>query len=107
MLFEQVAALEKRATIAEAQLKKAQETLSKGSTTAPAAAAPSSDAATLARLQQLQKLIVEDRQEAEAVRAQRDELLAENAKLREQVGKLNYRVDHLLKEFDKVDPMKK
>ena len=106
-LFEQVAAIEKRATIAEAQLKKVNETLGKIQKEGTGAPAASNDKETLQRLQELQKLIFADRKEAETVRAQRDELESENAKLKEEVNKLKYRVDHVLKEFEKVDPMKK
>lgn len=55
------------------------------------------------KLEQLMALLEEDRKEADQVAAQRDELLKENSKLKEQVDKLNYRVQHLLRALAATD----
>jgi chromosome segregation ATPase len=94
MLQEQIDALEKRAAALEAKL-------SQGSSRGG-----SSDAATLPKLEQLRKLIEEDRLEAETVRAQKDALEEENQKLRADVEKLNYRVKHLLRTIDELEGKK-
>ncbi|CUG90935.1 Hypothetical protein, putative [Bodo saltans] len=86
-----VAALEIRATTAEAQLKELQ------------SKATSSDAAVALRLKELLELMQEDRKEAEEIRATRDELKEENGKLRAQVGKLEYRVLHLLRTINDIE----
>jgi FtsZ-binding cell division protein ZapB len=92
--------LEKRATIAEKKLAAAP--------AAPAvapAAAPAS-AATEARLRELRALIVEDQREAQAAAAQRDELKAENGKLKTEVEQLHYRVKHLLRTVEALEAKK-
>ena len=86
-----VAALEIRATTAENQLKELQ------------SKAVSSDAAVSLRLKELLALMQEDRKEAEEIRATRDELKEENSKLRAQVGKLEYRVVHLLRTIHDIE----
>jgi small-conductance mechanosensitive channel len=86
-----VAALEIRATTAENQLKELQ------------SKAASSDAAVSLRLKELLALMQEDRKEAEEIRATRDELKEENSKLRAQVGKLEYRVVHLLRTINDIE----
>lgn len=91
MLQEQVTALEKRADILEGKLGKG------------AAAAGGADAATLPRLEQLRKLIEEDRVEAETIRAQKNELEEENEKLKKEVEKLNYRIKHLNRTIDEME----
>ena len=92
---EQIVALEKRAAAAEATLSK----LSKTNTGAD-------NSAVLGRLVELQKLIGEDKIEAETVRAQRDELQKENEELKTDVTKLNYRIKHLLRTIEELEATK-
>lgn len=56
-----------------------------------------------ARLQELLKLMLEDRDECEAIRAQRDSLKEENERLKQQVAKGEYRVKHLLRTIDEIE----
>lgn len=86
-----ITALEARATAAEAQLKELQ------------SKAASSDAAVSVRLNELLALMQEDRKDAEEIRGQRDEYKEENGKLRAQVGKLEYRVKHLLRTINDIE----
>ena len=95
-----IVALEKRATEAEALLKKAS-----AAATAPAAGG-ADNKAVIAKLQQLEKLISEDKAEADAVRAKRDELKEENEKLRALVAKGEYRIEHLLKTIEELEKKK-
>jgi FtsZ-binding cell division protein ZapB len=90
-----VTALEARATAAEVALKELQ------------AKAASSDAAVTLRLKELLVLMQDDRKEAEEVRAHRDELKEENEKLRAQVGKGEYRIQHLLRTINDLEAVKK
>eukprot|EP00672_Neobodo_designis_P013719 CAMPEP_0174856038 /NCGR_PEP_ID=MMETSP1114-20130205/34928_1 /TAXON_ID=312471 /ORGANISM="Neobodo designis, Strain CCAP 1951/1" /LENGTH=97 /DNA_ID=CAMNT_0016090813 /DNA_START=127 /DNA_END=420 /DNA_ORIENTATION=+ len=87
----QVAALEKRAAALEAKANAI------GSSPAP------SNDATLARLTEIKKAIEQDKAEAEAVRAERDALAAENAALKTQIGKHQYRIEHLLNALKEAD----
>ena len=90
-----VTALEKRATAAESKLAAA----------APAAGA-GGDAELLRRLTGLREEILADQRAAEAVVARKTELEAENEKLKEEVGKLNYRIQHLLDALKATDAKK-
>lgn len=92
MLAQQVSELEKRASALEAKL-------GGGSSGA-------SDAATLARLNEIKAAILQDRAQAELVVAERDELKKENEELKEKVARLNYRVMHLLRALDEKDGAK-
>lgn len=92
---EQVVALEKRADAAEVALSKLNQN-----------SAASDNAAVLSRLIELQKLIAEDKVEAETTRAQRDELKKENEELKADVAKLNYRIKHLLRAIEELDSQK-
>ncbi|ORC90404.1 uncharacterized protein TM35_000082020 [Trypanosoma theileri] len=105
MTSEQVAELEKRAAAAElaiAELKaKLQEESLKN-----AAAGNNNNAALESKLRQLLDLMREDRQECEAIRAQRDELKEENERLRTQVSKHEYRIKHLLRTINEIESAK-
>lgn len=102
MLQEQITALEKRATQAEAILKGV--TSGKKDSKPPSASTGAvDDKITISKLQQLQKLIEEDKAEADAVRAQRDELKDENEKLRSSVSKAEYRIQHLLRTIEALE----
>lgn len=94
----QVAQLEKRATSAEKQLQALKAKLEGG---AGGAAAGNTDLE--ARLRELLLLMYEDREECETIRAQRDELREENARLRAQVAKGEYRIKHLLRTIDEIE----
>ncbi|CAJ1038446.1 hypothetical protein Q4I30_008224 [Leishmania utingensis] len=93
----QVAQLEMRATGAEKQLQALRVKLEDG------ACAGASSANLAARLRELLKLLYEDRDECETIRAQRDELKEENARLRAQVLKGEYRIKHLLRTIDEIE----
>ncbi|KAG5465050.1 hypothetical protein LSCM4_00502 [Leishmania orientalis] len=93
----QVAQLEKRATNAERQLQALKGKVGEG------AGAASSSGQLEARLRELLKLMCEDRDECEAIRAQCDELKEENARLRAQVLKGEYRIKHLLRTIDEIE----
>ncbi|KAG5464316.1 hypothetical protein LSCM1_00498 [Leishmania martiniquensis] len=93
----QVAQLEKRATNAEKELQALSGKLDKGT-----GAAASTDHLDT-RLRELLKLMLEDRDECEAIRAQRDELKEENARLRAQVLKSEYRIKHLLRTIGEIE----
>ena len=87
-LAEKVAALEARAAKLEA--------------TAPCGGTVNSPGLIL-KLEELMKVIDEDRKEAEAIRAQRDELQTENENLKSQVDKLNYRCRHLIRALEAAE----
>lgn len=89
----QVAQLEKRAASAEKQLQALKAKLEGGA---------GSDNLE-ARLRELLKLMLEDREECETIRAQRDELKEENARLRAQVLKGEYRAKHLLRTIAEIE----
>ncbi|KAK7200551.1 hypothetical protein NESM_000110800 [Novymonas esmeraldas] len=93
----QVAQLEKRAGSAEKQLQALKAQLDGG------ASAADSGANLEARLRELLKLMQEDRDECETIRAQRDEFKEENARLRAQVLKGEYRIKHLLRTIDEIE----
>ncbi|KPI89005.1 hypothetical protein ABL78_1889 [Leptomonas seymouri] len=93
----QVAQLEKRATSAEKQLQALKMRLEGG------AGAAAGNADLEARLRELLQLLYEDREECETIRAQRDELKEENARLRAQVAKGEYRIKHLLRTIDEIE----
>ncbi|GET93565.1 hypothetical protein, conserved [Leishmania tarentolae] len=93
----QVAELEKRAASAEKQLQALRMKL-EGNTTAAAGGDKLE-----ARLRELLKLMCEDRDECETIRAQRDELMEENARLRAQVKKGEYRIKHLLRTIAEIE----
>ncbi|AYU83845.1 conserved hypothetical protein [Leishmania infantum JPCM5] len=93
----QVSELEKRATSAEKQLQALRVKLEDG------AGAAASGAKLEARLRELLKLMCEDRDECEMIRAQRDELMEENARLRAQVMKGEYRIKHLLRTIEEIE----
>lgn len=92
MLNEQIDLLEKRATKAEAAL----EALEGGKVR-------SGDDHVRERLLSLQKLIEEDRKEAQEVDAQRTALLEENDLLKGKVTRLEYRVQILLRSLKEQD----
>jgi hypothetical protein len=92
---QQLAALEARATSMEKAL----------DTAAPSSSG-SSDAQLIARLKQLKAVMEADRAEAEAVRANRDSLLEENAALKVAVEKGNYRALHLKRSLEALDSKK-
>lgn len=91
----QVAQLEKRANGAEKQLQALKAKLDGG--------AAAGNGELEARLRELLKLMYEDREECETIRAQRDELREENARLRAQVAKGEYRIKHLLRTIDEIE----
>ncbi len=75
-----------------------------GSTNGAAAATSSSnDEALRAKLTQLFTIMDEERKEAEAIRANRDELQQENEQLKETIAKLNYRIKHLTRSLEATD----
>jgi chromosome segregation ATPase len=93
----EVAQLEKRATSAEKQLQALKAKLESG------VGAAAGNADLEARLRELLQLMYEDREECETIRAQRDELREENARLRAQVAKGEYRIKHLLRTIDEIE----
>jgi peptidoglycan hydrolase CwlO-like protein len=95
MSADAIKALEARAAKAERDLVELQKVVGES--------ASQRDAAIASRLQELLKLIDADKNEAEEIRAQRDELKEENEKLRGQISKLNYRVTHLLRTLDSLE----
>lgn len=64
---------------------------------------PGANDALQARLQELLKLMLEDREECEAIRAQRDALREENERLKQQVAKGEYRAKHLLRTINEIE----
>lgn len=98
---EQVSQLEKRAATAEKTIAAMQKQLAGG-----AASAASNDGLEQ-RLRTLLKLMEEDRDECEAIRAQRDELKAENERLRALASKHEYRCKHLLRTIDEIEAKQK
>lgn len=62
-----------------------------------------SSASLVNRLSTLRKLMLEDREECEEIRAQRDELREENSRLRQQVEKHEYRIKHLLRTINEIE----
>lgn len=101
-----ITTLEARATAAEAQLKKLNETvtaLQKGAGSTASAAGSTDNAATVTKLKALQSVLLEDQKEAETVRAHRDELKEENEKLRLQLEKAEYRIKHLLRTIAELE----
>ena len=89
----QIAALEKRAAQLEGKLDQG---LVNGG-------AGGNDQMTVSKLTELKKLMMEDKAEAEAIRAERDGLLEENEKLKKEVEKLNYRVLHMNRTIESLD----
>lgn len=55
------------------------------------------------KLRTLLDLLQQDREECEAIRAQRDDLTQENERLRTQVKKHEYRIMHLLRTIDEIE----
>ncbi len=86
--------LEKRAKAAEEKLAAASGSSSTGG---------SDDAATLKRLNEIRAAIVQDQVDAQTVVARKNELEEENAKLKDEIGKLNYRIKHLLRTVESLD----
>lgn len=64
-------------------------------------------AALEARLRELLTLMLQDREECETVRAQRDALTEENARLKLLVSKGEYRAMHLLRTIGEIEGAQK
>ncbi|CAD2213037.1 hypothetical protein AGDE_02657 [Angomonas deanei] len=92
----QIQQLEQRATTAEKQIEQLTKQLSGGK--------PGGNMEP--RLRELLKLMEEDRVECESIRSQRNELKEENERLRKQVGKQDYRIQHLLKTIAELEAKK-
>ena len=88
-----IAQLEKRAKTAEEQL-------AKGGNNNNSA---SNDAAVLQRLNEIRAAVVQDQVEAQTAVAKKNELEDENAKLKEDISKLNYRIKFLLQSLEATD----
>ena len=86
--------LEKRAKIAEDKL---------AAGAGAGAGGSSSDASTLKRLNEIRAAIVQDQVEAQTVVARKNELEEENAKLKDEISKLNYRIKHLVRTLEASD----
>lgn len=91
-LVENVHSLEARATEAEKNIANLKKQLESG----PGAHVED-------RLRELLKLMTEDRDECEVIRAQRDDLQQENERLRTQISKHEYRIKHLLRTIDEIE----
>lgn len=63
--------------------------------------------ALAAKLKELMNLLLEDRNECESIRAQRDDLKEENDRLRVQLSKQEYRVKHLLRTIEEIEAKQK
>lgn len=55
------------------------------------------------RLKTLHTLLLQDRDEVEEIRAQRDEFREENERLRQLVAKHEYRIKHLLRSIEEIE----
>eukprot|EP00796_Vickermania_ingenoplastis_P011006 gene11006-7649_t len=93
-----VSDLEQRANKVEAAL---------ASLAGSSSGATTSDAALAEKLKVLLQLMKEDRDECEAIRAQRDDMKEENERLRTQLSKQTYRVQHLLRTIDEMEGSRK
>ena len=111
MINEQLASLVKQAKAAEDELSKLRSVATSCETTRADrnlldAQQPSGNVDVLRRLTELQKLILEDRTEAEELVAHRNELNDENVKLRTTVEKQKYQILHLIRTIEEMEKKK-
>ena len=91
--------LEARIKQLEGRAKAAEDKLTKGAAGNDSA----SSEVTLKRLNEIRAAIVQDQVEAQTVVARKNELEEENAKLKDEISKLNYRIKHLVRNLEATD----
>ena len=91
--------LEARIKQLEGRAKAAEDKLAKGAAGNDSA----SSEVTLKRLNEIRAAIVQDQVEAQTVVARKNELEEENAKLKDEISKLNYRIKHLVRNLEATD----